>query len=67
MFEFMPRIHRNERSSVVGTFLTLAGIMMAHALTDAAEKDNLIGDIPALFLVAFVLWFLMPASSPEQM
>ena len=42
-----------------------AAIMLIQALRDAAEKDNLIGDIPALFLVAFVLWFLMPKASTE--
>lgn len=26
------------------------------------ERANLLGDIPALFLVAFVLWYLMPKS-----
>ena len=43
-----------------------AVIMMVQALRDTAEKDNLIGDIPALFLIAFVLWFLMPKASSEQ-
>lgn len=42
-----------------------AVIMLIQALRDAAEKDNLIGDIPALFVVAFVLWFLMPKASKE--
>ena len=37
-----------------------AMIMLAQALADDTEKANLMGDIPALFLVAFVLWFLMP-------
>jgi hypothetical protein len=37
-----------------------AGIMLIQALVDETEKANLIGDIPALFLVAFVLWYLMP-------
>jgi len=37
-----------------------AVIMLAQALADDTEKANLMGDIPALFLVAFVLWFLMP-------
>jgi hypothetical protein len=40
-----------------------AGIMLAQALADDTEKANLMGDIPALFLVAFVLWFLMPKKS----
>ena len=37
-----------------------AGIMLVQAIVDETEKANLIGDIPALFLVAFVLWYLMP-------
>jgi sterol desaturase/sphingolipid hydroxylase (fatty acid hydroxylase superfamily) len=37
-----------------------AGIMLAQAIVDDTEKANLTGDIPALFLVAFVLWYLMP-------
>ncbi|MCK5640134.1 MAG: hypothetical protein KAJ19_05035 [Gammaproteobacteria bacterium] len=37
-----------------------AVIMLVQALLDETEKANLIGDIPALFLVAFVLWYLMP-------
>jgi hypothetical protein len=41
-------------------------IMMIQAMRGIGEKDNLIGDVPALFLVAFVLWILMPKSSPEQ-
>ena len=37
-----------------------AGIMLVQAIIDKTEQANLIGDIPALFLVAFVLWYLMP-------
>lgn len=36
------------------------GIMFVQAVVDETERANLLGDIPALFLVAFVLWFLMP-------
>jgi hypothetical protein len=36
------------------------GIMLVQALVDETERANLLGDIPALFLVAFVLWYLMP-------
>jgi hypothetical protein len=39
------------------------GIMLAQALVDETEHANLVGDIPALFLVAIVLWYLMPKSS----
>jgi hypothetical protein len=40
-----------------------AAIMLAQALQDGTEKANLLGDIPALFLVAFALWSLMPKKS----
>jgi len=36
-----------------------AGIMTYQAITDVAEHENLIGDIPALFAVAIVLGLLM--------
>ena len=37
-----------------------AAIMAAQALRDDTERANLVGDIPALILVAIVLWVLMP-------
>lgn len=39
------------------------GIMLAQAVADETEHANLLGDIPALFLVAFLLWYLMPQMS----
>jgi len=36
------------------------GIMLVQAIVDETERTNLMGDIPALFLVAFVFWYLMP-------
>lgn len=36
------------------------GIMLVQALVDETERANLLGDIPALFLVALVLAYLMP-------
>ena len=43
--------------------LVHAGIMAVQALRDDTERANLIGDIPALLLVAIVLWVLMPKSA----
>jgi len=40
-----------------------AGIMLVQAMVDVTDRANLLGDIPALFLVAFVLWYLMPRKS----
>jgi hypothetical protein len=42
------------------------GIMLVQALMDETEHANMLGDIPALFLVAFVLWYLMPTNGRIQ-
>ena len=42
-----------------------AGIMLVQALMDETERANLLGDIPALFLVAVVLAWLMPRRKVE--
>ncbi|HEY8568191.1 DUF6632 domain-containing protein [Microbulbifer sp.] len=39
------------------------GIMFMQALADETDRANLLGDVPALFLVAAVLWYLMPKKS----
>ena len=41
------------------------GIMFVQALVDETDRVNLLGDVPALFLVAIVLWFLMPRKAVE--
>jgi hypothetical protein len=50
---------------VVFGAIFIAGIYitMIQAIVDETERANLFGDVPALFLVAFVLWYLMPAAS----
>ena len=42
-----------------------ASVMLYHAIINEAERPNLMpwGDVPALYLVAAVLWFLMPKKS----
>lgn len=35
------------------------GIMLVHAIIDETDRINLIGDVPALFLIAFVLWYFL--------
>jgi uncharacterized protein DUF6632 len=39
------------------------GIMLVQAIIDETERANLLGDVPALILVAVVLWYLMPKKS----
>ncbi len=34
--------------------------MLVQAIVDETDRTNLLGDVPALFLVAIVLWYLMP-------
>ena len=36
------------------------GIMFVQAIVDETERANLLGDVPALFLIAAIFWFLMP-------
>ena len=60
-----PMQHRSLIWFTIWSSLVHAAIMMVQAMRDVAEKDNLIGDVPALFLVAFVLWFLMPKTSAQ--
>lgn len=35
------------------------GIMLVQAIVDENERANLLGDVPALFLIAIVLWVLV--------
>jgi hypothetical protein len=55
-----PLQHRSLIQFTIWSSVVHAGIMLVQALNDSSERANLIGDIPALFLVAFVLWFLLP-------
>ena len=42
------------------------GIMLVQAILDETERMNLVGDVPALFLVAIVLAYLMPAGKTAE-
>jgi len=39
-----------------------AVIMAVQALYDSREHGHLVGDVPAVLLIAFVLWFLSPTN-----
>ena len=56
--EHLSLIHFTIWSSVVH-----AAIMLVQALQDNSESANLVGDIPALFLVALVLWMFLPKTA----
>jgi hypothetical protein len=55
-----PLAHASLIWFTVWSSIVHGGIMLAQAIADDTDRHNLMGDIPALFLVAFVLWYLMP-------
>ena len=55
-----PAEHRSFIWFVVWSSAAHAAIMLVQALLDSTESANLLGDIPALFLVAIVLAWLTP-------
>jgi len=56
-----PSEHRSLISFAIWSSVVHAGIMAAQSIYDEHERGHLIGDVPALLLVAAVLWFLSPA------
>lgn len=58
-----PLAHASLIWFTIWSSIVHAAIMLAQAVMDATERANMLGDIPALFLVAFVLWYLMPKSA----
>ncbi|MGI9407872.1 MAG: DUF6632 domain-containing protein [Hyphomicrobiaceae bacterium] len=59
-----PAAHRCLISFTIWSSVVHAVIMAAQAIGDGHERGHLVGDVPALLLVAGVLWFLSP--KPEQ-
>ena len=56
-----PAAHRSLILFTIWSSLVHAVIMGVQALGDSHETGHLMGDVPALLLVAAVLWFFMPA------
>ena len=55
-----PLAHASLIWFAVWSSVVHGGIMLIQAIVDESERMNLAGDIPALFLVAIVLAYLMP-------
>jgi hypothetical protein len=55
-----PSAHTSLIWFAIWSSVVHAAIMGAQSLEDAAERGHLIGDVPALLLVAVVLAILMP-------
>jgi hypothetical protein len=56
-----PSEHRSLISFTIWSSVVHAGIMAAQSIYDGHEIGHLVGDVPALLLVAAVLWFLSSA------
>ena len=56
-----PRAHRSLISFTIWSSIVHAAIMAVQASGDAHESGHLVGDVPALVLVAVVLWYLSPS------
>ena len=56
-----PGANRSLISFTVWSSVVHAGIMAVQAMGDPNEKGHLVGDVPALLLVAVVLWYLSPS------
>jgi hypothetical protein len=55
-----PAENKSLISFAIWSSFVHAAIMTVQALGDAHEMGHLMADVPALFLVAGVLWFLSP-------
>lgn len=60
-----PLAHASLIWFTVWSSIVHGGIMLVQALMDETERANLLGDVPALFLVAIVLAWLMPRKQAE--
>jgi len=61
-----PEANRSLIWFTIWSSLVHGGIMAIQAIGDSEERGHLLGDVPALFLIAIVLAFLMPRTAPAQ-
>jgi hypothetical protein len=62
-----PEAHKSIIWFTVWSSVIHGAIMAWQALDDSAERGHLLGDIPALFLIAVVLGVLMQMGSGDRM
>jgi len=61
-----PAQHRSLISFTIWSSAAHAAVMAVQAMGDGHEMGHLIGDVPALFLVAIVLGYLSSGASVDQ-
>jgi hypothetical protein len=55
-----PSENRSLISFAISANIVHAGIMAIEAIYDEHERSHLVGDVPALLVIAAALWFLLP-------
>lgn len=55
-----PLEHLSLIRFTIWSSLVHGGIMLVQGIADENERANLVGDVPAMFLIAVVLWVLVP-------
>ena len=58
-----PDAHKSIIWFTVWSSVVHGGVMAIQSLNDATEHGHLVGDVPALFLVAIILGVLMPRAT----
>ena len=58
-----PLAHRSLIQFTIWSSIVHATIMAVQAGHDHTERANLVGDVPALYAMAFVLWWLLRRAS----
>jgi hypothetical protein len=61
-----PEAHKSIIWFTVWSSVVHGGIMAVQSLTDTAERGHLMGDVPALFLIAIILAVLMPRAAQAR-
>ena len=61
-----PLAHASLIWFTVWSSIVHGAIMLVQAIVDESERANLLGDVPALFIVALILWWLMPKTGDES-
>ena len=61
-----PSEHRSLIWFTIWSSIVHALIMAGQSISDAHEMGHLLGDVPALLLVAVVLWLLLPSKQAHS-
>ena len=61
-----PDAHRSLILFTIVSSVVHAAIMAVQAIGDQHEHGHLVGDVPALLLVAAVLWYFLPKTRPTR-